>query len=282
MVMGTTPGERLLCSKCFYDLGAMREDEGVCPECGVGYCKPAMRARLAAVLSLGLAMIGWGMGGAALIDLSLTRAKFTGGSDGDRTVHAPFCIVALVLVAAIGVMTLARPTARTRWEARWPLVVAVGVAIFELLNASYWRVFNGISIGAWLSQVRIPWYFELGNTVGPGLLLGAAALVVVRVAGIAHAAGNRWFGRAACVLVALGFVLVVAGWWCRSMLNAAAPRGKGILMPDQYYWNLQTTGEVLDLLMGAVWHAAMLAVAAAAIVPRSVWRAEAARRERAG
>lgn len=288
MVMGTTPGERLLCSGCFYELRAMREDEGVCPECGLGYRKPLMRARRRAVVSVGLTMVAWGMVGAVLLDMGLSSAVAAGESTPMVRFSAVLSFNAAAVLAACGVVLLARASAHSRWMCRWPAVIAAAYLLAALLNMDYWRVFNGRWPIGWLGGTWILWILQRANAVGTWLLIGTAMLVVARMVREVGGPGCRWFARTVGVLVLLGLAAQWVRWgyegddytgmpgiWLRPRL---AP---GRVVPPGFS-NQQATVDALDIALGTLRGLAMVAVGVAAVVVRALWRAEGAGRVGAG
>lgn len=276
--MRTAPGERLLCLKCFYELGAMREDEGVCPECGLGYHKRELRARRAALVSLGLAMIALGMGGVVLLDVLLTGAGAPGGSGNSVQVTASFRFVGAALLAAGGVVLVSRATARTRWKWWWPLAVAAVVSLADLLNVADRHVFNGSTPDGWMRNLWISEHFGRASAIGMWFVAGAAALVVARVADELGLTGWRRLARIVGIVVVLGLVVQVVRLWQAtipfislkpSMTTTAAAAAAAM----QHNQRLGAAGDALDVGIVTLRSGAMLLVGFAAVVVGCVWRA---------
>lgn len=275
-VMRTAPGERLLCPKCAYELGAMREDEGVCPECGLGYHKRELRARRAALVSAGLAMIALGMGGVVLLDVLLTGAGAPGGSGDSEQVTATFRFMAAALLAAGGVVVVSRSTARTRWALWWPLAVAAAVSLVDLLNVA---VRDGMRVGmpgGWLQSLWLSQYFWRASAIGMWFVAGAAALVVARVADELGLIGWRRLARIVGIVVVLGLAVQVARWWqatIRPMAYNPSSSSAAMAAVQRHNLNLTDTGYALAMGIIAFRSGAMLLVGFAAVVVRCVWRA---------
>lgn len=178
-----TPTHPIHCPACGYDLSAVQANVGTCPECGDAFEKPLITARLIAMKSFALGMIGAGVVGLLIANAVGNSVAYlpSDGRSGNGEQAAQVLQRLPQLAAAYGVGVLAITTGRTTLQRRWPVVVAAIFAICLVLRLSgvygaFPEYSRWIQPAIWIAAVY--WVIDLLE----GLLVVAAALMLRRVA----------------------------------------------------------------------------------------------------
>jgi hypothetical protein len=273
-----TPSSQVLCPRCGYDLAPVTGDAGVCPECGDAFSKDAIRSRLAAVLLVSLALVGWGGLGSLVTEalgVAVTYMPRTNeGTGGNGTIVARMLGVAPLLLMATGIGMLGWLSGQTRWQRIWPALAGALLAASTLYGVALAR--NGLNDGRqpiWLQpQNWVTAHQWVSQAAGALTVVAAAAALRRILVGTARSLAGVIM-VVACVGLALRYASSWHGVYLQSLNRPLVPTvGRGTMpAPGPFYSSWAMNG-ALAFLADLVGRGAWAAVAVLAVVTHALSR----------